>query len=103
MPEAASITYWLFKAEVWLIFALVLVVADILFGLGLFVLPVGVAAAIVSALLYAENNFWFSDTIILESWREVLFVFALLSLACVFLIRKIFQKGNDRAPDINDY
>ncbi|HAE02091.1 MAG TPA: hypothetical protein DCL95_10860 [Rhodospirillaceae bacterium] len=98
-----SITYWLFQAEAWLILALVLIIADIIVGLDFFVLPVGVAAAIVSALLFAESRFWFSDTILLESWREVLIAFAILSVAAIFLIRKLFQRHNADTPDINQY
>jgi membrane protein implicated in regulation of membrane protease activity len=98
-----SITYWLFQAEVWLILALVLIIADIVVGLDFFVLPVGIAAAVVSAMLFAESRFWFSDTILLESWREVLIAFAILSVAAIFLIRKLFQRRNIDTPDINQY
>jgi len=98
-----SITYWLFQAEVWLILALILIIADIVVGLDFFVLPVGIAAAVVSAMLFAESRFWFSDTILLESWREVLIAFAILSVAAIFLIRKLFQRRHIDTPDINQY
>lgn len=103
MDTAVSITYWLFRPEVWIILAMVLIIADILIGLNLFVLPVGVSAALVSAALYAENRFWFSDTILLENWHDVLIAFAVLSIASVFLIRRMFQRRRDETPDINEY
>ncbi|MDW3204927.1 MAG: hypothetical protein R8L07_05235 [Alphaproteobacteria bacterium] len=103
MDHFVSITYWLFRPEVWIILAMVLIIADIMIGLNLFVLPVGVAAALVSAALFAENRFWFSDTILLEDWQDVLIAFAVLSVVSVFLIRKLFQRRRDDSPDINEY
>lgn len=103
MGALGSLSYWLFQPEIWLILAIVLVLSDVVIGLNFFVLPVGLAAGIVSAMLYAEQNFWFSDTIILESWREVLIAFAVLAVASVFVIRRVFQKSADAQPDINDY
>ena len=98
-----DVSYWLFQPEVWLIFGLVLIGADILFGFAMFVLPVGLAAAIVSGLVYMESNFWFSDQILIEGWREVLLIFAALSLILVFVVRRVFQPTTDKSSDINDY
>lgn len=95
--------YWIFQPEVWLILALVLIIADILIGLNLFILPIGIAAAIVSAVIFAEQQHWFSDVVLLESWREVLVTFAVLSVAAVFLIRKLFQDKKAMESDINEY
>lgn len=95
--------YWLFQPEVWLIFGIGLIIADLLFGLAMFVLPVGIAAGITAGVVYLESEFWFSDQILVETWREVLLIFAALSLVLVFIIRRSFQKSKSEEPDINDY
>ncbi len=98
-----SLSYWLFQPEAWLILALVLIISDIVIGMDYFVLPVGIAAALISALLFAENRFWFSTTILLETWRDILIAFAVLSIAAVFLVRTLFQRRKEDIRDINDY
>lgn len=98
-----SFDYWVFQPEVWLILALVLIIADILIGLNLFILPIGVAAAVVAAMIFAEQQHWFADVVLLESWREVLIAFGVLSVASVFLIRKLFQDKKSLETDINEY
>jgi len=98
-----SLSYWLFQPEAWLILALVLIISDIVIGMDYFVLPVGIAAALISALLFAENRFWFSNTILLETWRDILIAFAVLSIAAVFLVRTLFQRRKEDIRDINDY
>ena len=101
--SAMPLSYWLFQPEAWLILALVLIIADIAVGMDHVVLPVGIAAAVVSAILFAENRFWFSNTVLLDSWRDVLIAFAVLSVAAVFLVRKLFQRRKADVADINDY
>lgn len=95
--------YWLFKPEIWLIAGVALVIADMLFGLALFALSVGIAAGLISGMLYLESEFWFANQIILTSWREVFLIFAVLSVLMVFVIRRLFQARNDQGSDINQY
>ena len=103
MELIASLSFWVFRPEIWVILALLLIVSDVLIGLNFFVLPVGIAAARIAGVLFAEHRFWPSNTVLLEDWRDVLIVFAVLSVVCVFLVRKLFQQPSEPEDDINTY
>ena len=103
MDALSSLSFWVFQSEVWLILALLLIVADIAVGLNFFVLPIGIAAALVSAMLFAEQHFWFSNLVLLESWRDVMIAFAVLAVVSVFVVKKLFQRPTDAEDDINTY
>ncbi len=98
-----TLTDWMLIPEVWVIVAIVLVSADLVIGFYFFVLSVGVAAAIVAALLFGHRGAWFGDIVLFETWRSVGTWFAILSVASIFLIRWAFQRRRRVAPDINDY
>ncbi|WP_420548609.1 NfeD family protein [Curvivirga sp.] len=104
MDTYLQISSLAFKPEIWLILGILLVMADIFLGYDFFVLPVGAAALIVSAVVYAQKNRWFGEeTVLLDDWHEVGFFFAILSVISVILIRFIWQKNKKEQADINDY
>ena len=94
--------YWSLQPEFWLILALVLVGADIVLGLQFFVLSIGVAALVLSGVLLAQENQWFGDAVLIETWHTVGVWFAVLSVASIFLIRFLTRQRQDQ-PDINEY
>jgi len=94
--------YWSLQPEVWLILALVLVGADIVLGLQYFVLSIGVAALLLAGALLAQQNLWFGDAVVFETWRGVGIWFAVLSVASVLLI-KLLTRQRRGQPDINEY
>jgi len=49
------ISYWVFQPESWEILSIILIILDISVGLGLFVLPIGVASIILSGVIYAQT------------------------------------------------
>jgi len=98
-----ELNYWIFVPEVWLIFGLILVIADVFLGFNFFVLPVGVASFIISALIYGENNMLFGTLVLFKSWKVVVLYFAGLSLVSVSLLRFVFQRRKKNQPDINEY
>ncbi len=103
MDVYGSVTYWIFKPEAWIILGILLIVLDLMIGFDFFVLPVGIAAILVAALIYGQSELWFGDFFIFESWKGILIWFAGLSLASVGIIRVFFQKSKDDQPDINQY
>ena len=94
--------YWMFQAKIWVILGFLLIITDIFIG-SFFILPIGIAAFIMGALLFAQNNYWFGDYVLLEHWRDIGLYFAILSVLSIAIIRALFQKNNDEKPDINEY
>ncbi len=102
MEFADTLEHWLFMPHLWVMLAIVLVGADMVFGFQYFVLSVGVAALAVAGLLFARQGSWFGDAAPIETWRGVGFWFAVLSVVSVFAIRFLFQRRRG-PPDINEY
>ena len=97
------LTYWLLWPEVWLILGIVLIAADFTIGADLFLLPIGIAAFVIAALIYAQENLWFGDLVLLGTWRQVIIWFSVLSVASIVLIKFVFQRRRKDEPDINEY
>ena len=91
MSMDSVLAYWSFQPEFWLIFALVLVGADIVFGLQYFVLSIGVAALLLAGVLLAQHNLWLGEAVVIETWRGVGVWFAVLAVASIFLIKFLFS------------
>ena len=95
---------WLLQAEVWIILGIILIIVDIVVGFSLIILPVGIAALLLAALLYGESQQFFGEhSALFPSWRVVLVWFAGLSILSVGLIRFVFQRSREDGPDINKY
>ena len=104
MEAYMEISSLAFKPEVWLILGILLVLADIFLGYDFFVLPVGAAALLVSLIVYAQQDGWFGEeTVFLDDWHEVGFLFAFLSVISIGVIRFLWQRNKKEQPDINDY
>lgn len=103
MEADPTLSHWLFRPEAWVIAGLVLIIADILVGFGLIVLPFGVAALLLAALLYGHSQQLFGGADPFSSWRAVLIWFAGLSIVSVGLIRVVFQRSKKNGSDINRY
>ncbi len=102
MSMGSVLDYWSLQPELWLILALVLVGADILFGLQYFVLSIGVAALLLAGVLFGQQNLWFGDAVVIETWRGVGVWLAVLSVASIFLIKFLVRQRRGQ-PDINEY
>lgn len=102
MSLDSVLSYWSFQPEFWLILALVLVGADIMLGLQFFVLSIGVASLLLAGVLLAQQNQWFGDAVLIETWHSVGVWFAVLSVASILLIKLLVRQRRDQ-PDINEY
>ena len=87
----------------WIILGIVLIIVDIWIGFGMIILPVGVAALLLAALLFGESRQLFGEMDLFPSWRVVLIWFAGLSILSVGLIRVVFQRSRKSGTDINKY
>jgi membrane protein implicated in regulation of membrane protease activity len=94
---------WVLSAEFWVAVGLVLVLADIFLGFGLFVLPIGVAALIVAGMVAMQESGALGEMMVYGSWRGVVYWFAGLSVSSVLFLRLVFQKSKKVNPDINEY
>lgn len=101
MDAYLNLTYWLFEPNFWLITGVVSVIADIFLG-SFFLLPIGVSALIMAALVYFDaSQFW--EVEIFSSWRVVMLCFAVLSVASIFLIQIFIRSRRKEEKDINQY
>ena len=103
MDVYTDFSYWVFKPELWIILGIILITLDIFIGFEFFVLPVGVAALILSGIIYATINVWFGEFVPFETWKGVLIWFSVLSIISVGIIRFFFQRSKKQQPDINRY
>ena len=102
MDLYTELTYWVFQAKVWIILGFILIIVDIFLG-SFFILPIGIAAFLISGLILAQNQLWFGDYIFFETWRDIVIYFAILSVISIGIIKLIFEKRFKKEPDINEY
>ncbi len=103
---------WMFMPEIWIILGILLIVSDLLIGMTYILIPFGVASLFTAAFVKFNNSeFLFelsfeNETIYrylnLESWQEVLYCFAILSIISVLLLRLLTSKKSGE-DDINQY
>jgi membrane protein implicated in regulation of membrane protease activity len=99
----SSFTYWIFLPEVWLILGILLIAADFTIGANFFLLSIGASAFVMGGLIYGQQNLWFGDPLLFETWRQVMIWFSAMSIASVAVIKFLFQRKNNDEPDINEY
>lgn len=91
----------LFRPDIWLVVGIALIIADMFAGT-YWILPVGAAALLMATGLWLDSFLW-PAPIVLTTPARVLLVFALLSLAAMVVLRKVFQTFKQTESDINDY
>ena len=97
------LVYWILLPEFWVITGILLIAVDFTIGADLFLLPIGLAALLIAALLYAQENLWFGDVILFGTWKQIIIWFSALSVISIGIIRFSFQRRRKDEPDINDY
>jgi|TARA_B100000315_G_C14420887_1_gene515495 membrane protein implicated in regulation of membrane protease activity len=102
MDLYSEFSYWVFQAKVWVILGFILIIVDIFLG-SYFILPIGIAAFLISGLIVAQNRLWFGDYTFFETWRDIAIYFAILSVISIGIIKLIFQKRFENETDINKY
>lgn len=103
MDAYAEISHWMFKAEVWVIVGIGLVMADIFLGYSFFILPVGIAAFLISAMIFSQQKMWLGNFTFFDTWRDIVIYFAVLALVSIAVLKFAFQKFRKSGSDINDY
>lgn len=103
MTNQILLAAWVFSPEAWLILGLVLVIADIFLGSNLLVLPLGVAALLLSGALYGQGQQWFGNTVLFNTWHDIGIWFAALSVLSIGLVRIAFKRSREDKSDINEY
>jgi membrane protein implicated in regulation of membrane protease activity len=94
---------FLFSPQVWLIFAVALILLDLLAGLALFVVSLGAAAIVIAGMLYAQQQ-GFSMPVLLDDWQALALTFSVLSVACIGLVKLLFQRSpKAEGKDINHF
>ena len=91
---------WIFVPEIWFALAIVLVIAETVFGLNFFVLPVGISALVLAGLLWLQSR-W--GTEVFSNWEQILVFFSVLSVVGIGIVRRLFQRSGPTDTDINEY
>lgn len=92
-----------FATEVWVIAAVLLILADLFFGMNYILLPVGIACLAIAGLVFLKNNTILPEFIPLENWHHVGYWFAGLVLIAVVVLRIYARSGVEKDEDINKY
>jgi membrane protein implicated in regulation of membrane protease activity len=103
MEVYSAMAYWMFRPEIWVILGILLVMADIFVGLAFFLLPVGLAALIVAPMLFGQQSGWYGEFVLFETWRDVSYWFAGLSVLSIGIVKVVFQRNAATNDDINEY
>jgi len=96
---------WCFDPQVWIILGILLIIADVFLGYDFFVLPTGVAAFIIAAVLHGQEAQWIEGTVLFSTWHQVMISYAVLSILSIVGLRFVLQRKrkNNVEEDINDY
>lgn len=99
-----GISFWTFLPQTWIIIGIILIILEVFDG-NLIALSFGVSSLILALLLWADEKFLFGDFIIIESTRELLYAYGIISLLSIVLIKFIFQSWKNKSgeKDINIY
>ena len=98
-----TLDYLIFVPEIWVVLAIILVLADLFFGFNYLLLPVGVACFAIAGLVFMHNHGWLPEFIVLENWLHVGYWFTGFLVISVVVLR-IFSRSNIRKDDdINQY
>ena len=90
----ATLESWVSQPEAWAVLGIALAVVELLIG-AMIALPLGLAAIVVSGLMFAG---------IVTSWQFGLAIFGVLGILSSLAIRKFIDKiSKAKAPDINQY
>lgn len=101
--ENISFDHLIFLKKTWIILGILMVISEVFVG-GFIFLSFGIAAFLMSMLLYIQFEFH-GLPLILESWREVLIAYSVL-IATVFVISRRFlpsRANREFSDDINEY
>ncbi len=93
----------IFLTEIWIILAIVLIVADLVLGMNYLLLPVGVACFFIAILVFLKNNGLVPDFISFYNWQHVGLWFAGLSLVSIGLLKLYGRSKLKSNEDINKY
>ncbi len=96
MEMDISLDYLVFQPLFWLALGLALIAADVLLGLGFFMLPWGVSALLLAAILALFPY-------LMVSWVEALGLWAFLSVIVLVPLRRFYGRRRDGQKDINEY
>ena len=95
---------WILFYQTWIVLGIIFVLLELTDGSNIFFLPLGVGALFVTFYLYLLEQDLLADFFILDSWYQVLALWAVLSGAVSILIAKFWNKKSDTDDDdINDY
>jgi membrane protein implicated in regulation of membrane protease activity len=97
-------SFWTFLPQTWVIVGVLLIILEIFDG-NLISLSFGVSALILALLLLVGEKSFFGDFIIIESTRELLYAYGVISLLSIVLIKFFFQSWKNKRgeKDINIY
>ena len=98
--------YWLLQPEIWIIFSIGLIILEVtLDGSKIIFLPLGLAAAANSLLLYLQTKLTPAGALhLIDGWDGALIGFAIFAIIFSIILRRVARHHRtDNTPDVNDY
>ena len=102
-----TLSYWLFLPQFWIIVGILFILLELLDGNAIFMLPMGVGALVVAAMLYAVDNGLLPIEVIPNAWYWLLVYWIAAAVFLVIPLRLLNKRrsgGQASADDdINTY
>ena len=94
---------WSLFYQTWVMLGIAFILLELIDGSNIFFLPLGIGSLLVSIFLYLSIHDFVAESLILDSWYEVLVLWVVLSLVVSIFIAKFWKKKSDPNNDINNY
>ena len=102
-----TLSYWLYLPQFWVIIGILFILLELLDGSAIFMLPMGVGALLVAALLYGVDHGMLPFELIPDVWYWLLVYWITAAVGLVMPLRLLNRrrsKGQSTADDdINSY
>ncbi len=102
-----TVSYWLYLPQFWVIIGILFILLELLDGSAIFMLPMGVGALLVAALLYGVDHGMLPFELIPDVWYWLLVYWIIAAVGLVIPLRLLNRrrpKGQSSVDDdINSY
>ena len=85
----------------WLAAGLAIVLVDVF--LGMVLLPFAVAAGLLAAATFVDQQGWLGGLVLVPSWRVAAIAYGVLVVVGYALVRFAVGRGSGARRDVNDY
>ena len=97
-----SYTYLALIFQFWIILGVIFLVLELFDGSTIFFFPLSLSSFLVSGYIFISEKISISSSSILDTWYELVFLWAFLGVLISLILVKFWKKSSDD-DDINKY